>query len=546
MGRWTAVAGAVAAAMALAAGELAAAITGGPSLVIAVGDLVVDLAPGWLVRWTIDLLGTSQKPALLIGIVVVTLLAGAVLGRVATAGRRARWLVFVGFGLLGAGAASGSERPLSGLVAGILAAVAGVAVLEVALRKVPVSGPQVGDPLVGPPADVPFQDPRVKASTRRGFMVYAAGMSVAAGVAAVGSRVLATRGSEELREQVVLPPGRRTVGERPTTTSSTTTTTPTTPTTSTTTTSPTTTAAEGPWTSMPGLTTWITPNDDFYRIDTALVVPRVDPTTWVMSIEGFVERPLRFTLDDLLGMDLVDSAITLNCVSNEVGGGLVGNAVWTGVPLAQLLAEAGLEPGAQQVMAWSVDGFNAGFPVATALDGRTALVAVGMNGEPLPFRHGFPARLVVGGLYGYVSAVKWLDRIQLTSLDDDGYWMPRGWAKHGPIKIASRIDVPTGSRAPTGLQPVAGVAWAPVAGVAAVEVSVDDGPWTQCRILQDSAAGQPGESWVQWLHTWDAEPGVRVLRVRAHDLDGRVQPPGPKSIAPDGAEGYHARRILVA
>ena len=218
MGRWTAVVGAVAAAMALAVGELAAAITGGPSLVIAVGDLVVDLAPGWLVRRTIGLLGTSQKPALLIGIVMVTLLAGAVLGRVATAGRRARWLVFVGFGLVGAGAASGSERPLSGLVAGILAAVAGVAVLEVALRKAPVSGPQVGDPLVGPPADVPFQDPRIKASTRRGFMVYAAGMSAAAGAVAVGSRVLATRGSEELREQVVLPPGSRTVGERPTTT----------------------------------------------------------------------------------------------------------------------------------------------------------------------------------------------------------------------------------------------------------------------------------------------------------------------------------------
>jgi hypothetical protein len=152
----------------------------------------------------------------------------------------------------------------------------------------------------------------------------------------------------------------------------------------------------------------------------------------------------------------------------------------------------------------------------------------------------------VAGLYGYVSAVKWLDRIQLTSLDDDGYWMPRGWAKHGPIKIASRIDVPTGSRVLTGRQPVAGVAWAPVAGVAGVEVSVDDGPWMECRILQDGAAGQPGDSWVQWLHTWDAQPGVRVLRVRAHDLDGRVQSPGPKAIAPDGAEGYHVRRILVA
>jgi len=525
MVRAASVAGVLAAGMALAAAEAVAAVTGGPSLVVAVGDLVVDLAPGWLVRRTIDLLGTSQKPALLMGIVVVVLLAGAVLGPVVVGGRRTGRAAFMGFGLVGAGAAALSGAPFSGLVAGAIAAAIGIAVLEAALRRVPVAGPPAGDPSVGPSAGVPFEDPRVKASTRRGFIAYVAGMSVAAGAVAVGSRVLAGRGSEDLREQVVLPSARRTARDRPATTTTTT---------------------EGPWTPMPGLSPWITPNDDFYRIDTALVVPRVDPSTWSMTIDGFVEHELRFTLDDLLGMDLVDSAVTLNCVSNEVGGGLVGNAVWRGVPLAELLAEAGLESGAQQVMAWSVDGFNAGFPVATALDGRTALVAVGMNGEPLPFRHGFPARLVVAGLYGYVSAVKWLDRIQLTSLDDDGYWMPRGWAKHGPIKIASRIDVPTGSRVLTGRQPVAGVAWAPVAGVAGVEVSVDGGPWIACRILQDGAPGRPGESWVQWLHTWDAEPGVHVLRVRAHDLDGRVQSPGPKSIAPDGAEGYHALRILVA
>ena len=524
MFRAASVAGVVAAATALAAAEAVAAITGGPSLVVAVGDLVVDLAPGWLVRRTIGLLGTTQKPALLAGIVVVALLAGAVLGRVVAGGSAVGRTAFMGLGLVGAGAAAWSGAPFRGLLAGVVAAVAGIAVLETALRKVPVADPQSGVPSIGPPLDAPFEDPRVKASTRRGFITYAAGMSVAAGVAAVGSRALATRGSEELRERVVLPSARRTAGDRPATTTTTT---------------------EGPWPPMPGLSPWITPNDDFYRIDTALVIPRLDPATWSMSIGGFVEHELRFTLDDLLGMDLVDSAVTLNCVSNEVGGSLVGNAVWTGVPLGDLLARAGLEPGAEQVMAWSVDGFNAGFPVATALDGRTALVAVGMNGDPLPFRHGFPARLVVAGLYGYVSAVKWLDRIQLTSLDDDGYWMPRGWAKYGPIKIASRIDVPTGSRVLTGRQPIAGVAWAPVAGVAGVEVAVDDGPWMACRILQDGAPGRSGDSWVQWFLDWDPEPGVRLLRVRAHDMEGRVQSRGPRPIAPDGAEGYHARRILV-
>ena len=524
MFRAASVAGVVAAATALAAAEAVAAITGGPSLVVAVGDLVVDLAPGWLVRRTIGLLGTTQKPALLAGIVVVALLAGAVLGRVVAGGSAVGRTAFMGLGLVGAGAAAWSGAPFRGLLAGVVAAVAGIAVLETALRKVPVADPQSGVPSIGPPLDAPFEDPRVKASTRRGFITYAAGMSVAAGVAAVGSRALATRGSEELRERVVLPSARRTAGDRPATTTTTT---------------------EGPWPPMPGLSPWITPNDDFYRIDTALVIPRLDPATWSMSIGGFVEHELRFTLDDLLGMDLVDSAVTLNCVSNEVGGSLVGNAVWTGVPLGDLLARAGLEPGAEQVMAWSVDGFNAGFPVATALDGRTVLVAVGMNGDPLPFRHGFPARLVVAGLYGYVSAVKWLDRIQLTSLDDDGYWMPRGWAKYGPIKIASRIDVPTGSRVLTGRQPIAGVAWAPVAGVAGVEVAVDDGPWMACRILQDGAPGRSGDSWVQWFLDWDPEPGVRLLRVRAHDMEGRVQSRGPRPIAPDGAEGYHARRILV-
>ena len=525
MGRAAAVAGVFAAGMALAVGEAVAAVTGGPSLVVVVGDVVVDLAPGWLVRRTIDLLGTTQKPALLIGIVVVTLLAGGALGRNVGGGRRTGRATFVAFGLVGFGAAAWSGAPIRGLASGLAAVSVGISVLEAGLRRVPVSGLPPNDPATDPPTAVPREDPRVKATTRRGFIMYAAGMSVAAGAVAVGSRALARRGTDGLRAQVDLPSTRRTADDRPATTTTTT---------------------EGPWSPMPGLARWVTPNDDFYRIDTALVVPRVDPGTWSMTIGGLVDRPLRFALDDLLGMDLVDAVVTLNCVSNEVGGGLVGNAVWTGVPLADLLAEAGPTTGAEQVMAWSVDGFNAGFPMTAVLDGRTALVAVGMNGEPLPYRHGFPARLVVAGLYGYVSAVKWLDRIQLTTLDDDGYWIPRGWAKYGPIKISSRIDVPVGLAVPAGRQPIAGVAWAPVTGVGGVEVSVDDGPWTACRLLQESAPGRPGDSWVQWFLAWDAEPGAHVLRVRAHDADGRVQPPGPKPIAPDGAEGYHTRLIRAA
>ena len=508
--------------MALAVGEAVAAVIGGPSLVVVVGDVVIDLAPGWLVRRTIDLLGTTQKPALLIGIVVVTLLAGGALGCKVGGGRRTGRAAFVAFGLMGSGAAAWSGASIRGLATGMVAASVGIVVLEAGLRRVPVSGLPQNDPATESLTALPFEDPRVKTATRRGFITYAAGMSVAASAIAAGSHALARRGSEDLRTEVVLPSVRRTAAERLATTTTTT---------------------EGSWTPIPGLSSWITPNDGFYRIDTALVVPRVDPASWSMSIEGLVATRLEFTLNDLLGMDLVDVAVTLNCVSNEVGGHLVGNAIWTGVPLADLLAEAGPTAGAQQVMAWSVDGFNAGFPMAAVMDGRTALVAVGMNGEPLPFRHGFPARLIVAGLYGYVSAVKWLDRIQLTTLDDDGYWIPRGWAKYGPIKIASRIDVPVRSAVPAGRQPIAGVAWAPVAGIAGVEVSIDRGPWMACRIHQENAPGLSGDSWVQWFLAWDAEPGAHVLRVRAFDRDGRVQPPGPRATAPDGAEGYHARHI---
>jgi DMSO/TMAO reductase YedYZ molybdopterin-dependent catalytic subunit len=306
-----------------------------------------------------------------------------------------------------------------------------------------------------------------------------------------------------------------------------------------------TTTTEGPWRPPDGLTSWITPNDDFYRIDTALVVPRVDPTNWSMRIDGLVDRPLTFTLDDLLARDLVDATVTLSCVSNEVGGRLVGNAVWTGVPLIELLEEVGVRPDGEQVMGRSVDGFSAGFPRSVLDDARTALVAVGMNGDPLPFRHGFPARLVIAGLYGYVSAVKWLEQIELTPMSVDGYWIPRGWAKEAPVKIASRIDVPLRWQTVSGRQAVAGVAWAPVSGVEAVELAVDDGPWEECRLERGVGPGRDGESWVQWSTVWDPQPGVRKLRVRAWDRAGKVQPERPKHIAPDGAEGYHVRHIVV-
>ena len=210
---------------------------------------------------------------------------------------------------------------------------------------------------------------------------------------------------------------------------------------------------------------------------------------------------------------------------------------------AGVLERAGIQAGADQVVGVSVDGFTAGFPTSV-LDGeRTAMIAIAMNGEPLPIVHGFPARLIIAGLYGYVSAVKWLAGIGLTTWDGfDGYWIPRGWSKEGPIKITSRIDTPrSGSRRNPGLVGVGGVAWAPTRGIGSVEVQIDQGEWVAAEL----GAAVSDETWVQWTLRQELESGVHRARVRAYDLSGELQPAGPKPKAPDGAEGYHSVLLNV-
>jgi DMSO/TMAO reductase YedYZ molybdopterin-dependent catalytic subunit len=292
-----------------------------------------------------------------------------------------------------------------------------------------------------------------------------------------------------------------------------------------------------------GLSPFITPNGDFYRIDTALTVPQVDPADWRLRITGLVDAPYELTYDEILAMDLVETTVTLSCVSNEVGGRLVGNAKWLGVPLTTLLDRARPQPGATQIVGVSEDDFDAGFPTGLAYDGRTALLAVGMNGEPLPIRHGFPARLVVSGLYGYVSAVKWIREIRLDTDDHDSYWIPRGWSKLGPVKTQSRIDVPRRSaELERGTNPIAGVAWAPSVGIEAVEVRIDDGPWRLCRL----GGSTSDDTWVQWMLEWDATPGRRTIEVRATDKNGVVQTAETSTPRPDGATGHHRVRVNVS
>jgi DMSO/TMAO reductase YedYZ molybdopterin-dependent catalytic subunit len=292
-----------------------------------------------------------------------------------------------------------------------------------------------------------------------------------------------------------------------------------------------------------GLSPLLTPNDDFYRIDTRILVPQVDPAGWSLRITGMVEREVELSLDELLAMDRISEYVTLSCVSNEVGGDLVGNALWSGVPLADLLDLAHPDPAASQIVGRAVDGWTAGFPTELATDGRPTMVAVAMNGEPLPVKHGFPARLVVPGLYGYVSATKWLAEIELTTWDAvDGYWIPRGWAKEGPIKTQSRIDVPHGGQTlDAGRTPIAGVAWAPTRGIAKVEVQVDDSEWREARLGDETT----DLSWRQWVLEWDAPTGDHTIRVRATDGTGEVQTEEIAPPAPNGATGWHTISVHV-
>ncbi|MDQ3537257.1 MAG: molybdopterin-dependent oxidoreductase, partial [Actinomycetota bacterium] len=293
-----------------------------------------------------------------------------------------------------------------------------------------------------------------------------------------------------------------------------------------------------------GVVPFVTPNERFYRIDTALVVPRVDVDSWRLAVTGMVDQPLELTFDELTAMGTEEHWTTLCCVSNEVGGQLIGNALWSGVPLRKVLDRAGVDDGASQIVGRSVDGFTAGFPTSAAYDGRAALLAVAMNGEALPVEHGFPVRLVVPGLYGYVSATKWLSELELTTLESfDAYWIPRGWSKRGPIKTQSRIDVPvTGARLPAGPAPIAGVAWAQArGGVRRVEVQVDEQPWAEARL----GAALNDDTWRQWVYEWQAVPGPHSVRVRATDAEGTTQTGQPRPVVPDGATGWHEIRVEV-
>ncbi|MBC7441711.1 MAG: molybdopterin-dependent oxidoreductase, partial [Ramlibacter sp.] len=292
-----------------------------------------------------------------------------------------------------------------------------------------------------------------------------------------------------------------------------------------------------------GLSPLITPNADFYRIDTALQVPRIDPGAWTLKITGMVENEVTLSFAELLALPLEESTTTLTCVSNSVGGNLIGNATWLGYPIRALLAQAQPRAGADMVLSRSADGWTASTPLEVLTDDRNAILAVGMNGEPLPLEHGYPVRMVVPGLYGYVSATKWVVELNVTRFDRaTAYWTSRGWTDRGPVKLSSRIDVPRQNVEVTaGPVTVAGVAWSQHVGIQAVDVRVDDGGWNAATLADAISA----DTWRQWTWVWPATAGRHTLTVRATDAAGDVQTSTVRDVVPDGATGLHSIPVTV-
>jgi DMSO/TMAO reductase YedYZ molybdopterin-dependent catalytic subunit len=516
-------AGAVAAGSALATTELVSAPdTLGHSLIVSVGTEFISRFAGALKDIAVQLFGTNDKPALIVGIVIVCLLFGAWMGRIA---RTNFPVAAAGISVLGAiGIWAGAVDPLASTsrvtAAAIIGVAVGIGVLALLLRTARRSN-------AAPATTAVNTDPTKKMANRRAFFTY----SATAGTAAVGATVLARtlHNATDIgiaREDIALPARTPSPGVTPVQT-----------------------AGFQTGIEVAGITPYITPTEDFYRIDTALSIPRVDASKWKLKITGMVNQEVSFTLDDILAMDLVDEVVTIMCVSNEIGGDLIGTATWTGVPLPKLLERAGIKPEATQLVGRSVDGWTGGFPTELASDGRVALLAVGMNGAPLPEKHGFPARIILAGIYGYVSSTKWISEIEATTWEGfDGFWVPRGWSKEGPVKMQSRIDVPrTKDKQPAGDVTIAGVAWSPNIGIKAVDVRIGD---TDGNPGDEWIPAQLGEvisnnTWVQWLATVKLSAGTYIAEVRATDANGLVQTDEQADVAPNGATGHHRRRITV-
>lgn len=518
-GYW-ALAGLVCVGLAVSAGELLAAfISPGASAVSSVGQFIIGALPANMKEWAIHLFGTNDKAALLT-IIVITLAIIAMLAGLLERVRRGVGLALVGlFGVLGllAVGANTSATSLS-YVSPVVMAVLAIVLLVVAERRFltpAFDGAQApGKPSEQTPGksseQTPGQPSREAQVARRNFVQAVGGGAVLA-VVLGGAATIVRRSAvvvAGLRDKVRLP---KPVVAAPA-------------------------IPAGSSLDIAGLSPLVTPVKDFYRIDTAFVVPSVNSDTWTLTVTGMVEREITLNFAELLAKPMVENYVTIGCVSNEVGGNLVGNARWIGWPVREVLKMAGVKPGADMVLSQSVDGFTAGTPLSAMTDSRNALIAVGMDGEPLPLEHGYPARLIVPGLYGYVSATKWLSELKVTTFaQDQGYWTPLGWSAMGPIKIASRIDVPkSGAKVAAGEVTLAGLAWSPQQGISAVQVQLDGGAWQDATL----AVALNKDTWVQWEIKLMAAAGKHQAKVRAMDGKGTLQTADVAPPAPNGASGY--------
>ncbi|WP_082049562.1 molybdopterin-dependent oxidoreductase [Arthrobacter sp. SPG23] len=471
-----------------------------------VGGAVIDAVPPAVKDWAVSVFGTADKLALLVGMGLAMAGLAALAGLLEWRRRFAGFAVIAVFGAAGLAAVLGRAQATgNAVVLPLLAAGIGILALRwlmSRLREWSTAG-QAPETQPGP--------------GRRRFLQALGGSAVFAAVG--GALAVALRGAaagvSEFRSKLALPAA----------------------------VSPAPPVPAGAGLGLDGISPLVTPNRDFYRIDTALTVPAVDPDSWVLRVTGMVERDIELDFATLLSKPMTERHVTIACVSNEVGGDLIGNALWLGWPVRELLALAGPQNGADMVLSRSKDGWTAGTPLEALTDTRDALIAVGMNGEPLPLEHGFPVRLVVPGLYGYVSATKWLTELKVTRFADDvGYWTPRGWSERGPIKTSSRIDVPRSGRPMrAGTVAFGGVAWAQHTGIGTVELRVNRGAWQTAEL----APGISRDTWYQWQLSLPLTPGQYEVQVRATDLNGVPQIEKASRVAPDGATGFHTIRVDV-
>ncbi|QCX29021.1 oxidoreductase [Nocardioides jishulii] len=487
----------------MALAHLVAALTlPDASPVYAVGATVVDLTPTPLKEWAIREFGTADKAVLLGTVLMAVLLLAALAGVLARRDPALGVATLVVLASLAAGAAVG--RPGAGpadVLPSVAAAVSGAVVLLWLVRR---------DARTAPAAE----DPAGNAPSRRGVLLAGAGLTaVAAGLAAGGEWFM--RSARQIGN-IVLPAAADPAGPFP----------------------------RGLEETVPGVTPLRTPTGDFYRIDTRLMLPRVGVDGWSLTVDGDVERKVTFTFDELAAMPLTERDITLTCVSNEVGGPYVGSARWLGVPLRDLMDRAGTRrTGADQILSTDVDGMTISTPLPVALDGRDSMIAIGMNGSALPLEHGFPARMVVPGLYGFVSACKWITRMTLTTYDDQqAYWTERDWATDAPIRISSRIDTPRGlSREKAGDLVIGGIAWAQHVGIEGVEVRIDGRAWRRATLGPEVG----DDHWRQWYLPWRAEEGTHYLACRARAKDGTVQESVRREPFPSGSSGIQEIAVTV-